>query len=110
MVFDGEALTIAGKNVNLFTKIPVPGTIDNLMDVMHNVYNRPLPAADLLSSDAYGALTGDITDVKDLGSGVINGKECDHLAFRTEGVDWQIWIAQGDQPLSMQICDHFQDG
>jgi hypothetical protein len=24
--------------------------------------------------------------------------ECDFLAFRTEEVDWQIWIAQGDQP------------
>ena len=98
MVFDGEALTIAGKNANLFTRIPAPGSVDNLMDVMHDVYNRPLPAADLLSSDAYTQLTGDITDVKDLGSGVINGVECDHLAFRTEGVDWQIWIAQGDQP------------
>jgi len=98
MVFDGEALTIAGKNVNRFTKIPVPGSIDNLMEVMHTVYDRPLPAADLLSSDAYGQLTGNITDVKDLGSGVINGVECDHLAFRTEGTDWQIWIAQGNQP------------
>jgi hypothetical protein len=29
---------------------------------------------------------------------VIGGKECDHLAFRTKDVDWQIWIAQGSQP------------
>ena len=37
----------------------------------------------------------DVTDVKDLGSGVIGGKECDHLAFRAKDTDWQIWIAQG---------------
>ena len=37
-------------------------------------------------------------DIKDLGSGVIGGVECDHLAFRGEDVDWQIWIAQGEQP------------
>jgi hypothetical protein len=24
--------------------------------------------------------------------------ECDHLAFRTEDADWQIWIAQGNRP------------
>ena len=30
-----------------------------------------------------------------LGSGVIRGVECDHLAFRNAEVDWQIWIAQG---------------
>jgi hypothetical protein len=33
-----------------------------------------------------------------LGSGVIRGVECNNLAFRTEEVDWQIWIAQGDRP------------
>ena len=35
---------------------------------------------------------------KDLGSGVIGSAECDHLAFRTRDVDWQIWIAQGARP------------
>ena len=40
----------------------------------------------------------DVVDVKDLGSGVIGGVECDYLAFRTNEVDWQIWIAQGDRP------------
>jgi hypothetical protein len=29
---------------------------------------------------------------------VIRGVECDHLAFRTEEVDWQVWIAQGSRP------------
>jgi hypothetical protein len=31
-------------------------------------------------------------------STIIGGVECDHLAFRTKEVDWQIWIAQGDRP------------
>jgi hypothetical protein len=40
----------------------------------------------------------DVVDIKDLGSGVIDGVECDFLAFRKEEVDWQIWIAHGDRP------------
>jgi hypothetical protein len=40
----------------------------------------------------------EVIDVKDLGSGVIGGVECDHLAFRTRDVDWEIWIAQGPRP------------
>ncbi len=43
-----------------------------------------------------------VNDVKDLGSGVIGGVECDHLAFRAEDVDWQIWINQGDRPYPCQ--------
>jgi hypothetical protein len=98
MVFDGKALTLLGKNANLYTQIEAPGTIDQLVDVLRDKYHRPVPAADLLMSDPYKELMTQVTDAKDLGSGVIRGTECDHLAFRTKEVDWQIWIAQGARP------------
>jgi len=98
MMFDGKVLTILGKNANLYTQVEEPGTIDQLVDALRDKYGRPLPAADLLMSDSYEALMSEVTDVKDLGSGVVGGVECDTFAFRTEDVDWQIWIAQGEQP------------
>lgn len=98
LIFDGDALTVLGKGVNVYTRIDVPGTIDHLIDQLRDRYGIPLPAADLLTSDANAVMMQDVNDVKDLGSGVIGGVECDFLAFRTDEVDWQIWIAQGDQP------------
>jgi hypothetical protein len=98
MLFDGKTLTLFGNNANLYTQIDVPGTVDNLVDVLRKEYDRPLPAADLLMSNVYGELMDGVTDVKDLGSGVIGGVECDYLAFRSKKVDWQIWIAQGANP------------
>jgi hypothetical protein len=98
MVFDGKTLTLFGDNANLYTQISVPGTVDNLVDVLQEEYNRPLPAADLLVSNVYDELMAGVIDVKDLGSGVIDGVECDYFAFRTKDVDWQIWIAQGANP------------
>lgn len=98
MSFDGKVLTILGKNLNLYTQIEVPGTIDHLIDELKDTYNRPLPAADLLLSNSYDEVMKNVVDVKDLGSGVVGGVRCDHLAFRTEDVDWQIWIAEGDHP------------
>ena len=98
MVYDGKTLTMLGKNAKVFAKAEEPGTIDQLVDVLRKKYNRPLPAADLLMSDPYKELMPLVVDAKDLGSGVIRGVECDHLAFRTEEVDWQIWIAQGERP------------
>ena len=65
---------------------------------MRDTYHRPVPGADLLMSNVYDRLMPEVADAKDLGSGVIAGVECDHLAFRTKDVDWQIWIAQGSQP------------
>lgn len=98
MVFDGTTLSILGKNLNAYAQIDAPGTVDQLIDTLRDTYHRPAPAADLLVSDVNDALTPLFTDVKDLGSGVIGGVECDHLAFRTEDVDLQIWIAHGDAP------------
>jgi hypothetical protein len=98
MVFDGKTLTLLGKNANLYAQVEAPGTIDQLVDVLRDKYQRPVPGADLLTSDPDKELMPLVTDVKDLGSGVIRGIECDHLAFRTEEVDWQIWIAQGARP------------
>jgi hypothetical protein len=98
MVFDGKALTLLGKNANLYAQVDAPGTIDQLVDVLRDKYHRPVPAADLLMSDPYKELMPQVNDAKDLGSGVIHGVECDHLAFRTKEVDWQIWIAQGARP------------
>jgi len=98
MVFDGKTLTLLGKNSNLYTQLEAPGTIDQLEDVLRDKYHRPVPGADLLISDPYKELMPEVNDVKDLGSGVIHGVECDHLAFRTKEVDWQIWIAQGARP------------
>ena len=97
-MFDGKTLTLLGKTVNLYTQVEILGTLDHLVDELRHKYNRPLPAADLLLSNAYDELMLDVVDTKDLGSGVINGVECDSLAFRKEEVDWQIWIAQGDRP------------
>jgi hypothetical protein len=98
MVFDGKTLTLLGKNLNLYTQIEVPGTVEHLVDELRNKLHKPVPGADLLLPNVYDELMADVVDVKDLGSGVIGGTECDHLAFRNKDVDWQIWIAQGERP------------
>lgn len=97
-VFDGKTLSLLGKNLNLYAQLPIPGTIDNLIDQLRDKYGRPLPAADLLTSDSYKQLMTDAKDVAYLGPGVILGQMCDHVAVRSVEVDFQLWIAQGDKP------------
>jgi hypothetical protein len=97
-IYDGKTLTFFGKGKNAYMQAEVTGTTDSVIDQLRDKFHRQLPGADLLGSNVYDALMTDVTDVKDLGSGVIDGKECDHLAFRAKDTDWQIWIAQGDQP------------
>jgi hypothetical protein len=96
--FDGKTVTLLGKNANIYAQADSPGTVDQLINDLQEKFQRPMPAADLLLSNAYDELASNVTDVKDLGSGVVGGVECDYLAFRKQEVDFQIWIAQGDKP------------
>lgn len=98
LVFDGKTMSLLGKNANAYLQKDIPGSVDHLIDQLRDKLHRPLPGADLLLSNVYDQLMPLVADVKDLGSGVIRGTECDHLAFRTKEVDWQLWIAQGDRP------------
>jgi len=98
MVFDGKTFTILGKDANVYVQAELPGTIDELVDAVREKLHKGVPGADLLLANVYDTLMEGVVDVKDLGSGVIGGVECDHLAFRTAELDWQIWIAQGAAP------------
>lgn len=101
--YDGKTLTLLGKNVNKYTQVDIPGTVDHLIDELKDKYELPLPAADLLMTNSYDELMQGVYDSKDLGSGVINGTECDSLAFRKDDVDFQIWVAQGAQPYPCRL-------
>lgn len=98
LAYDGKKLTAKGKEMNVFVSNEASGSVDDLFDRLRNTQGAELPAADLLSPNAYDIMMGDVTSASDLGTGVIAGKVCDHLAFRASQIDWQIWIAQGDQP------------
>lgn len=99
MVYDGKVLSAYGKANNLFGRLPLEGTVEDAIERLRDDFELELPAADLLSSNPYDRMMDNITDAQVLDEGMIRGAMCDHLAFRTTDVDWQIWIAQGDKPF-----------
>ena len=99
LVFDGKTVTVLGKSLNAYAQSDAPGTIDQLVDLLRNQYGLELPGADLLVSNPYEALISDVITAKHIGQGVIDGVECEHLAFRNQDTDWQLWVETGDRPI-----------
>jgi hypothetical protein len=99
IVFDGKTATLYGKNINGYVQIDAPGSVDQLTDRLRNQFGMEIPGADLLSSHAYEVLMSDVISGAHIGRGVVDGVECQHLAFRGRDTDWQIWIQLGDRPL-----------
>ena len=98
MLFDGKTLTVFGKNINSYAQIDAAGSIEQLIAGLRN-HAVAIPGADLLLPDTYDKLMARVIDAKHVGLGVIDGVECEHLAFRTQDTDWQLWVQTGDKPI-----------
>jgi len=98
-VFDGKTVSVIGKHLNEYASADAPGTIDQLVERLRSGAGVELPAADLLLSSSYDAMVEGVLEAKHIGQGVIDGVECEHLAFRAQETDWQIWIETGKQPI-----------
>ena len=103
MVFDGKTVSVLGKHANVYAQFDGPGSVDQLVEALRAGHGVPLPGADLLLSNAYDALIAGVMDAKHIGRGVIDGVECEHLAFRNFDTDWQLWIEVGEQPIPRKL-------
>jgi hypothetical protein len=99
VAFDGTTLPFYTKYLNSFAQSPFSVSISQAVDRLTGVYFVEAPIADLLLSGAYSKFAGNIIDAKKVGREVVDGVECDHLAFRGTDVDWQVWIEIGVRPI-----------
>jgi hypothetical protein len=99
LVYDGKTVSLYGNNAKAYVQADAPGTIDHLVDALQERTGGAMPGTDLLLSDAYDVLTSDVIEGHHVGQGVVDGIECEHLAFRGHDTDWQIWIQTGAQPI-----------
>ena len=98
-IMDGKTFTVHDRANGAFAQSAAAGTVDQVLGRLRDEYFVEAPGADLLLSNAYETLTENVIDAKHIGHGVIDGVECDHLAFRTAETDWQIWIEIGPRPI-----------
>lgn len=98
LIYDGKTLTIHGNNVKSYIQADEPGSIDHIVDVIQS-HAVTLPGMDLLVSNAFDLLTSDVIEGKHIGPAIVDGVECEHLAFRGTDTDWQIWIEAGSNPI-----------
>jgi hypothetical protein len=99
LFFDGRTFAVEDKKGNAYAEAEAPGSIDQLIDKLRGELGVDIPGADILLSNPYAVLSEDVMDAKYIGRGVINGVECEHLAFRDLDTDWQIWIEVGAKPI-----------
>jgi len=99
LVYDGKTVSLYGNDAKSYMQADAPDTVDKVIDTLQASSGAAMPGTDLLLSNAYEELVQTATEGKHIGYGVVDGVECEHLAFRTADTDWQIWIEIGARPV-----------
>jgi len=82
-----------------YATAPAPDSIEATIAFARETLGILLPAADLLYRNVLPLLMQDVTLAMVVGKTVVGGVPCDHLLLSRPGVDVQIWIAEGKQPV-----------
>ena len=99
VISDGSNVTVFDRGGNRFAQVPATGSFDEVVGRLRSEATLEVPGADLLLSKPYEELMAGVLEAKHIGRGVVEGVECEHLAFRNLDTDWQIWVEVGDRPL-----------
>jgi hypothetical protein len=103
-LYDGQNFTMFAELVNYYATVPAPPTISELIDKVSEKYGIDMPLVDLFMWGAPQSTSAQaITSAIDIGPSSVEDITCEQYAFRQQGLDWQIWIQQGQYPLPRKL-------
>lgn len=104
VIFDGKQITVYLPNENVYASASKPGTIDETIQYAVSDLKVRVPLAMMLLSTLPSEIDSRVASADYVEKTTILDVPCDHLAVRTrQGVDFQVWVAQGEQPLPRRI-------
>jgi hypothetical protein len=106
--YDGKTATVFDRRQKTYATEKVPGTIDAMLDDLHERFDTHQTLADFLFADPYKVFTEHVQSGTYVGLDHVGTVKCHHLAFRQRILDWQIWIDAGDQPLPRKLVITFK--
>jgi hypothetical protein len=110
VIFDGNNITIYNADHNIYATTARQGTLDQAIEYARNDLKIRMPLALMLLSTLPSELdklgvTADYVETT-----TIMDVPCDHIVARTAGgVDFQIWVAQGSEPLPRRIVITYKE-
>lgn len=107
--YDGTTAAAFAPATNVYSVSKAPPTIDAMLPGLEKETGIRFASAGLLFSDPYKVLTKDLKSALYVGPGVVNGAACDHLAFRSDGVNWEIWVEAGARALPLRLAATYTD-
>jgi hypothetical protein len=107
--FDGTNASAFAPGGKVYSAAKAPPTIDTMLPDLEQETGIRFASAPLLFSEPYEVLTRRLISGVVVGSSAVHGIPCYHLAFRSPGVNWEIWIEAGKRALPWRLAVTFTD-
>ncbi len=102
-IANGRTLSLLDEKKNVYATVPMPTTLDGLVEQLDAKYGFTPPLAEFVRSNAYRNIRGEARNVIYAGRGKavagflgLGGVECHRLALKGKEADAELWIAVGD--------------
>jgi hypothetical protein len=103
VVFDGTTITTFDEASRAFAQAAQPGGVDETLVYFVRDLGMRLPLAALFVSGAARQFDRRVRTVEYVEKTGILGAPAHHLVGRTDTVNFQVWVRDGDQPLPQRI-------
>jgi hypothetical protein len=107
--YDGSHASAFAPGGKVYSAAKAPPTIDMMLPELQQETGIRFASTPLLFSDPYEVLTRRLISGVVVGSSTVHGIPCYHLAFRSPGVNWEIWIEAGKRALPWRLAVTFTD-
>ena len=99
-MLDGKAAVVVLENGKKYASLPVPDTIDGMMQVVMGHFGVDFPLGDFLTNAPDKAFLTGVTAGREVGSATIDGVPCHHLVFsQPPGIELELWLEANEQSL-----------
>ena len=100
--FDGRTIGVFDTDQKVYATVEKTGSIDDAFIHFIDHLGMPIPLSELFASNL-PKFTRNVDALYYVEQATIAGVPCDHLAGSTRSIDFQVWIAQGAQPLPQRL-------
>ena len=102
-VFNGKEITLVDNRNNVYATAPQTGSLDETIIHFVRDLGMRLPLAAMLLSRMSAEFDERVRAIDYVEKTSLYGTPAHHLAARTDTVDFQIWVTDGDKPLPQRV-------
>jgi hypothetical protein len=109
VMYDGKTLVMVLVDQKQYLSIPVPDTLQGMLQVAVGHFNVDFPLADFIIGAADKAFLTGITAGQEVDTATIDGIPCRHLVFtQPPGIQLELWVEKNDQSLPRRLIVTYQ--